>query len=667
MPARSALWKLASIPAMPNHQPPREKRFHFSGDRGQLLIAILPVLVMISAAIINSHFTLLDDGVIVLNSRSPGTTFYMPEESGRFRPVYWIFNWVLFKLLPERAWALSFGNGLTVLASTALVYHLTRKLGGGLSGIVASWLFIFNFSATENLFTMSKAEPRQLPFWLASLAMLAWASYSDVRVKRWWPAAMALCAAAATLTKETGILLAVPLCAFSLNAILIRRQLPPGKLKWRLILAASGLAPLLLCILPILFHGLTANSYASTNVLQAQKGLSLHLLPIISKDLQFSMLLLGGIVCGALQISGRTGDRKTVLLLLWAQLLSFVLFLSLLPNMHAYYLYPAGALAAILVGATIPDLSGLSSATRYGCYFMLCVMAAWGVSVSVSSASALSAWSWLYGRLTQTVGSEKPARVLFYHSGGLEVHDEAWLTWHQILGVPVVVGLLDEPSDSEPFRLHIPVRELKVGDWVIEQTGTRANAAIPFRDLSVVRTEEEALFSDKNRSLMSLRVLHVYKASFAALHTPFIKHPKGRTFLSWRIYQVIHPPQIQIEGLSSDKWMSGSATLWLSRDAMRAVTLRMRPIAPPGFENRLDFYLDGNKLDSCPVLTGIVQCRFDPALLPDDVRRNDWVAIELRAAKTFSPRSLGVNDDPRQFSFNFSPTYEAGLEGLDSP
>jgi hypothetical protein len=42
----------------------------------------------------------------------------------------------------------------------------------------------------------------------------------------------------------------------------------------------------------------------------------------------------------------------------------------------------------------------------------------------------------------------------------------------------------------------------------------------------------------------------------------------------------------------------------------------------------------------------------------------DWVSLDLVAARTFSPKQLGLSPDPRDLSFNFAPTWEVGLVGL---
>ena len=58
------------------------------------------------------------------------------------------------------------------------------------------------------------------------------------------------------------------------------------------------------------------------------------------------------------------------------------------------------------------------------------------------------------------------------------------------------------------------------------------------------------------------------------------------------------------------------------------------------------------------------RCTFDLPRSQESAAADGWNLVELRAAKAFSPKELGLSEDSRQLSFNFSPSYERGPAGL---
>src|SRR5262249_38232520 len=140
------------------------------------------------AAIRLNHFALIDDGVTILSARTWEQVIYhfgWINEHKRYFPMYFFYHFVLFKLLPVRPWALALGNGGFLRAAVLLVFRLGNRLSGPRAGLLAAWLFTLNICTADNLFTLSKAEPMQLAFWLLSFGLLAELWLDDLPDPKW--------------------------------------------------------------------------------------------------------------------------------------------------------------------------------------------------------------------------------------------------------------------------------------------------------------------------------------------------------------------------------------------------------------------------------------------------------------------------------------------------
>ena len=624
-----------------------------------LLAAFAPLLALFFYTVTHANFALIDDGMTLLSSSQPPMSYFHIGDSGRFVPLYWLTYWTLFKLLPMQPWAMALGNGLFMLGSGYLVYRLANLLSGAIAAIVAVWLFSFNLAAIENFFTYGKAEPRQLLFWLIALELLIHASRNGLSSRSLWPSfwlvLMTLCAC---MSKETAFLLAVPLLLHGLMVFMTR----DGAIPWRsLLLPLVGLVTIALFLIPVALHNMAPGTYARSHVIGEGFHWAESAKLMLSKNSALSALVAVGLVVGGwLSFSAIKGTWAT--LLLWSQLAAVVLFLSLVKSQHPYYLLPAAALSAVLIPAALQSFS-----TRFPgrviAWSLTGLLLAAGAAASLTGAATLTGWSWLYGQLTAAVIKDRPTRVLFHVAGNPEVHAEAGLTWNHLNRVPVSVGLLNTPANNEPDQLHVSYRELRPGDWIIEQFGSPYNIKIPFRDLRIARPVDFALLSNSGVSVLPLKLHARFAAHYPAFgHSPFL--PKS--FLEWRIYEVTSEPVLVFEGLDEGRWMFAESKIWIKATQVKhPLQLRMRPFVPPdGKGNRLHIYSGDREVADCPTTQGIAICEVPPKAWAGPRDAEGWVELRLRAEYTYCPLELGISADPRHFSFNFEPSYQAGLDGL---
>ena len=635
--------------------------------QGPALLAVAPAVVLAALAVLLNHFALLDDWVNLAQTQGDFLGNFRIHDSGRFNFFYLLFHWVVVRVLAPEPWALSVANGLCVVAGAWQVYRLTRRLGAAaLGGVVAAWLFTLNISTAENLFTLGKPEPKQLVGWLLALALFAHALEGvEDRWRRYEAPLMAVAAASSILFKETGLLLAAPLAVFALVTATDWRGARAEARRRRVALMVACAIPLSGGLAMTVAYGLRKGTYAHDQVMSRPLRLADFDLALFRSDATLALLLLAGLAAGVILLAS---GRRTAVMLVLAQLAAIAGFYTYYRSAGPYYYYPAAALAAVLIGARLFPWRQRGRVWMIAAVAIASVFLAYGGVRSTTGAWALTRWSWLHDRLVAAVVEGRPPRALFYESGSAEVHHEASIVWEGVHRLPLMTGVLEPAEAWKAPPRGVSVRDLARGDWILEQFGSWRNASVPLRDLNVTRSTEHALMGPAGTSLLPIRLLHQYEVRFWYPTRSFELVPRWPGFLQWRVYEVTDRPRVTLEGLADGRWMEHGATLWVRRGALSQVTLRFSPFvhAPLGgfFDNELTVRLGEHVLARCPVRSpGTAECRVKLAPL-EAPHGDEWVSLDLIPARTFSPRRLGLSSDPRDLSFNFAPTWEAGLNGL---
>jgi hypothetical protein len=476
---------------------------------------------------------------------------------------------------------------------------------------------------------------------------------------------MGLAVASSILAKESGLLLAAPLAVFALVSAVNWRGLTAAARRRRVTLMAACALPLGGGVVLAVVYGSRKGSYAHDRVMGHPLRLSDFDVAIFRSDATLALLILAGLVAGlALLVATR---RASVVLVL-AQLAAVAGFYTYYRAFNPYYYYPAVAMAAVLTGASLFPARQRRMVWRAAAAAVATVFLVYGGVRGMSGAWALAGWSRLYHELVMAVVQGRPPRALFYESGGSEVYQEAALVWEHVYGLPIVTGVLEPTDEWKAPPPGVSVRDLRRGDWILEQFGSPDNASMPLRDMNVARSTEAGLMGPSGNSLLPIRQLHRYETRFWCPRWPFSLFPLSPGFLEWRVYEVTDRPRVAFEGLEGGRWMKREATLWVRPGGLRQVTLRFFPFvhAPAGqsFANELTVRRGEEILGRCPAtVPGTAECRVNLLAL-EESRDGEWVPLRLVAARTFSPRRLGLSPDPRELSFNFGPSWEAGLAGV---
>lgn len=351
-------------------------------------LAILCVLIMLPR-ILAPQFGLFDDGRTVAVSRSilSGNLDNLWEpQSGRSRPVYWLYNAFLYALAGPSP-SLFFIANLLILGLLAFgIGWLVLRLGGRpFQAWLSACLFAVSGPIVESFYTLSKPEPLQL-LWIlvailgATFFILPFGSFRNATVLAGVTAALLL----ADLSKETSIVL-LPISVAWWIVVLWRDRRRPAS-----ILQSASLGLMLAAILAgIAFGALrahfsvmaaTSNSYAANYVLSLRQAAASALRwgGWLLYDSTWLLPLLGFLGVRLLSHRAAGNGLWTLACMLWISA-----WLSVyLPWKYAveYYLLPVAAGGAIAGGLAVTELARLAQANR----------GAWPVLPRVVLAASLS-------------------------------------------------------------------------------------------------------------------------------------------------------------------------------------------------------------------------------------------------------------------------------------
>ena len=462
-------------------------------------LALFPALMVFIASVIYNRFTLVDDGMVLeVSTRHAFSDLLTPTGAGRFFPAYWIYHWLMFHLLPAQAWVPALANGMLLLLTVALVYLLARRMAGPWAGVAAGWLLCLNFATAETLFTLSKSEIKQAPLLLGVILLL-----DDLLAGRrapTWKLFLALPALAvlATLFKETGILLAVPLVI-----ALLSPTGPPGKSVRGPMVAT--LVSLALCIPPIFIWGMKAGGYARATVFHEyspSRGFDRALLLV--PNAQLALLLLAGLA-GAMWLWRVNDAARRRLPLLCGVCMALFGGLYLRTRLaHPYYFFPAVCFAAPLMatgGAALWQAANRGRRVVIASGFSLLLL--WGAQNLLLGASLLSGWGWLCESLRARVLVARPAAIWFDPVLGHDPVTGALLLWQGADRVSTTIGVYDG------------ARPPAEGDWYLSFRGPAANARVPFRGVALALPEPPAPQLPTGCTLAPLREFRISQPGFS--------------------------------------------------------------------------------------------------------------------------------------------------------
>ena len=139
--------------------------------------------LFLSPILVSPHFGLFSDYGQILGWRSRNihdlvafSKEFRPLGDGRWTPMFHILTFGLYSLIGPSAFGFYLVQGLTLLASLAIVYLLARWLAHSsrAAGWTACLLILLSAPLAEDYFTLDKVEPRLTFFFLISLGYFAW-------------------------------------------------------------------------------------------------------------------------------------------------------------------------------------------------------------------------------------------------------------------------------------------------------------------------------------------------------------------------------------------------------------------------------------------------------------------------------------------------------------
>lgn len=191
------------------------------------LPALLPLLIMLPR-LVSSQFGLLDDGRTLATASQfvIGDFATWDAQLGRFRPMYWHYWSLIYRIAGENPFAFFISNTVLFAALTAGLIKFVGLVGGTKRQAWMTGLFFaLSGPVIENFYTLSKAEPIQLLWLMASLLVMA--GLINTRSRRRQVTGFLLAGVAilfASATKETSLAILPISLAWLVGAIALSRR-----------------------------------------------------------------------------------------------------------------------------------------------------------------------------------------------------------------------------------------------------------------------------------------------------------------------------------------------------------------------------------------------------------------------------------------------------------
>jgi len=108
-------------------------------------IILILVLLALSVPTLFIEWSLLDDGITIIVSKkiayslshfdfSPMLNAIIEKTAGRFRPFYWIFNWLIYEFSGTNVHLFFIIHSLILISTALLLYKLISGVGSNKTG-----------------------------------------------------------------------------------------------------------------------------------------------------------------------------------------------------------------------------------------------------------------------------------------------------------------------------------------------------------------------------------------------------------------------------------------------------------------------------------------------------------------------------------------------------
>lgn len=127
----------------------------------QALVLVLAVLA-VGLPSLSMPWSLIDDGEVLRVARlmSEGDWRFLEEDSGRFRPAYWLFHWFRYELFAASAFAWHLSQVCLHVIIVLLIFAIVQDLTASRNCALLSGLLFILVSSVENLYRLGCPEPQ---------------------------------------------------------------------------------------------------------------------------------------------------------------------------------------------------------------------------------------------------------------------------------------------------------------------------------------------------------------------------------------------------------------------------------------------------------------------------------------------------------------------------
>ncbi len=250
------------------------------GARLWMLSPLLICVAIMLPRLLSPQFGFMDDARTLVTARQAAGgvwDFGSDPADGRFRPLYWVWNVLLYWVGGPNPLVFLLGNLTLFMLLVLAVIGLARGLGFSRLGAgVAGAALALSGPVLENVYTLSKPELQQALWLAAALLAPGLAARASGRKKQLlWVLAASLAVFLASTTKETGALLlpfALACAAFQWLWTRLAHASAPEQVKSRWIFALAA-APAVVVTLALRqaahTNALGAGGYAANFTLSA--------------------------------------------------------------------------------------------------------------------------------------------------------------------------------------------------------------------------------------------------------------------------------------------------------------------------------------------------------------------------------------------------------------
>lgn len=330
-----------------------------------LVLAVLPLIIValiMLPRLISPQFGLFDDGSMLVEvNRFVDHDWAMAHDvqAGRFRPIYWLYFLTIFSFAGPTPFWFFFGHFilfLVIIIEIRIIMHQMRATNWQI--LVTSLIFIFSIPIVENFYTLSKGEPLQLAFTLASIIFLNKIKDFSPKFPRWLSVLGAfITILLAMMVKETTAI-TIPVSIFCLGyTLLSKNKTFRTHQKSYLLFSASAIAAFITYVFLRNNWGattLTGGTYTKGYSITFQ-SLSMHILRWTTLLAHyFHYLLPLGAISLLCFYKNKPKDSQKHNLIFWGVwTISWLIVLFPWEYAKAYYLLPFSLGISVLIGLTL--------------------------------------------------------------------------------------------------------------------------------------------------------------------------------------------------------------------------------------------------------------------------------------------------------------------------